>query len=172
MEYSKFNETKPKNRVFYSDGLGIGKNNPISLHTDSSHIYRVTGFSQIADIINCGYVRPKEGVIKGGHKNEVFWSLGGEKTFYYDKRPVLETIVNKVKDGQLGSLSLEDLTAIWIFDNKENKYIDKMELISQIRETYKNVGTISKEQIEQFLSNSKLDYSAQIENNSDDVLKR
>ena len=35
-----------KNRVFQG-GLGLGKDNPISLHTDSSHVYRVTGVSQI-----------------------------------------------------------------------------------------------------------------------------
>ena len=81
--------TTAKNRVFYSDGIGLGRNNPISLHTSSASIYRVTGMNQLIDIVNCGYIRPKEGRVKGGHENEVFWSIGGEKTFYYDKRPVL-----------------------------------------------------------------------------------
>ena len=40
---------------------------------------------QLADIVNCGFVRPREGRVKGGHVNEVFWSVGGNKTFYYDK---------------------------------------------------------------------------------------
>ena len=129
--------TTAKNRVFYSDGLGIGRNNPISLHTSNSSIYRVTGMDQLADIVNCGYVRPKEGRVKGGHENEVFWSIGGEKTFYYDKRPVIETSVAKVKDGQIGSLSLNDLSAIWVFDYEQNAYTDKISLMKQIRETIK-----------------------------------
>ncbi len=41
-----------KNRVFHG-GLGLGKDNPISLHIDTGHIYRVTGSSQIEDI--CRY---------------------------------------------------------------------------------------------------------------------
>ena len=41
-----------KNRVFHG-GFGLGQNNPISLHIDTGHIYRVTGSSQIEYI--CGY---------------------------------------------------------------------------------------------------------------------
>lgn len=152
--------TTAKNRVFYSDGLGIGRNNPISLHTSNSSIYRVTGMDQLADIVNCGYVRPKEGRVKGGHENEVFWSIGGEKTFYYDKRPVIETSVAKVKDGQIGSLSLNDLSAIWVFDYEQNAYTDKISLMKQIRETIKKTnGSISGEQIRQALIGEQIEKS-------------
>ena len=141
-----------KNRVFYSDGLGIGRDNPVSLHTLPTSIYRVAGMDQIADIINCGYVRPKEGHVKGGHKNEVFWSIGGEKTFYYDKRPVIETSADKVKDGQIGALSLNDLSSIWIFDYEQNCYLDKIDFINQLRNASQETGiTITAEQIDQML---------------------
>lgn len=144
--------TTAKNRVFYSDGLGIGRNNPVSLHTSTSSVYRVTGMDQLADIVNCGYVRPKEGRVKGGHENEVFWSIGGEKTFYYNKRPVIETSVDKVKNGQIGSLSLDDLSAIWVFDYEQNSYTDKIDFMKQIRETTKKSNSsISGEQMRQVL---------------------
>ena len=82
-----------RNRIFES-GISLGKNDPISMHTDSNHVYRVTGESQIEDIINCGYVRPPLGKAKGGHVGEVFWTHGGNKLFFYDKRPVLETSID------------------------------------------------------------------------------
>ena len=102
-----------RNRVF-EGGLGIGKNNPIAMATINSQIYRVTGDSQIEDILDSGYVRPKEGKLKGGHQNEVFWTKGGDKVFYYDKRPVLQVDSSKLIDNQIGSISIDDLDAIWI----------------------------------------------------------
>lgn len=121
-----------KNRVFYSDAFGIGRTNPIALHTNSNHVYRRTGISQIEDIINCGYVRPKLKV-NGGHKKEVFWSLGGDNLFYFDGSPILETTTDKIVDGQMGALFIDDLSAIWIFDNSQNMYVNKLD---DIREMY------------------------------------
>lgn len=115
-----------KNRVFQG-GFGFGKNNPISLSTDNNHIYRVTGYSQIDDIVDCGYVRPKMGKAKGGHSGEVFWTQGNDKLYFYDKRPVIETTPDKLKDGQKGAISIDDLTAIHIFDEEQNRYINKLE---------------------------------------------
>lgn len=162
--------TTAKNRVFYSDGLGIGRNNPVSLHTSTSSIYRVTGMDQLADIVNCGYVRPKEGRVKGGHENEVFWSIGGEKTFYYDRRPVIETSVDKVKDGQIGSLSLDDLLAIWVFDYEQNRYIDRIDYMKQIREAIKKSdSSISGEQIRQVLIGDQIEKANKL--NLEDFLK-
>lgn len=145
--------TQAKNRVFYGEGLGVGKSDPISLHTTTSFVYRVTGMDQLADIVNCGYVRPKEGRLKGGHKNEVFWSIGGEKTFYYDKRPVIEASTDKVEDGQIGCLSLDDLSAVWVFDYEQNSYVNVIDLMMQIREDIrKSNGSISGEQLLQALA--------------------
>jgi len=117
--------TTAKNRVFTSGYFSVGANNPISLKTDNKYAYRTTGLSQIEDIIECGYVRPKLGKLKGGHINEVFWSKGNEKLFYCDKRPVLEVLIDKIYDGKIGALSIYDLSAIYIFDEDKNKYIDK-----------------------------------------------
>lgn len=116
-----------KNRVFQG-GLGLGKDNPISMHTDSSHVYRVTGTSQIEDIINCGYVRPPIGKAKGGHTGEVFWTKGNEKLFFYDKRPVIETSTDILKEeGQIGAISLDKLTGVWMFDEQQNKYVNNIQ---------------------------------------------
>lgn len=41
---------------------------------------------------------------------------------------------DKVKDGQMGAISLEDLTAIWIFNEKENRYVNCIEYYRCLRE--------------------------------------
>ena len=125
-----------KNRVF-QDGFGLGKDNPISLHTNDGHVYRVTGESQIEDIINCGYVRPPIDKAKGGHTGEVFWTKGSEKLYFYDKRPVIETSTDILKEeGQIGAISLDKLTGIWIFDKTQNKYVNN---IQAVRNTYNQI---------------------------------
>lgn len=126
-----------KNRVFTLDALGIGKNNPISLHTVSDCVYRVTGMDQIYDIIATGYVRPKMKV-KGGHRLEVFWSKGGKKLFYYDKRPVLEVPIDKVSNNQIGAVSINDLSAIWVFDESQNSYVNLIDHFLELHEAKKN----------------------------------
>lgn len=134
-----------KNRVFQG-GLGLGKDNPISMHTDSSHVYRVTGTSQIEDIINCGYVRPPIGKAKGGHTGEVFWTKGNEKLFFYDKRPVIETSTDILKEeGQIGAISLDKLTGVWMFDEQQNKYVNN---IQAVRNAYNQIHP-EQEQISQ-----------------------
>ena len=108
-----------RNRVFVQE-LAFGKDSPIAMKTNDNFVYRVTGMDQVEDIIISGYVRSKDKV-KGDHNNELFWTRGGDKLFYYDKRPVLEAPYTKVQDGQMGAISLEDLTAIWIFNEKEKR---------------------------------------------------
>lgn len=131
MENNKTLETC-KNRVFINN-LAFGKNNPIALKTNSNHIYRVTGIHQIYDIIECNYIRPKNEKLKGGHHNEVFWTLGGESQYYYDKRPVLEIPTSILHDNDIGAKKLDDLSAIWIFDEPSQMYINKLELIKKCR---------------------------------------
>ncbi len=126
------------NRVFYSDGLGLGRDNPIALKTDNLHIYRKTGMNQIADIVNTGYVRAKEKV-RGGHHKEVFWSLGGDKLFYYDKTPVLEIEVDKLEDHQVGAVNLYDLSAIYIFDEMRGEYVNRLEILKMLYEEKYNM---------------------------------
>lgn len=121
-----------RNRVFVQE-LAFGKDSPIDMKTNDNFVYRVTGMDQVEDIIISGYARSK-GKVKGGHNNELFWTRGGDKLFYYNKRPVLEAPYTKVKDGQMGAISLEDLTAIWIFNEKENKYVNCIEYYRYLRE--------------------------------------
>lgn len=125
-----------KNRVFENDGMGLERNNPLSLHTNEKYVYRATGYSQIEDIVKTGYIRPKAGRVKGGHRNEVFWSLGSDKLFYYDKRPVLVVDRNSVRDGQIGALSINDLLMIMTFDESQNKYVDNLEYYLSLYKEY------------------------------------
>ena len=91
-------------------GFGPGADNPISLHTLETSVYRVTGMNQIQDIIDCGYVRPKGyGSRADRVGDKLYWSQGGSKLYYHDKRPVIEAFTDKVKDGQIGAISINDL---------------------------------------------------------------
>lgn len=143
-----------RNRVFKND-LAFGKNNPIAMGTDYNFVYRVTGINQIYDIIKCGYIRPKEGKVNGGHKNEVFWTQGGEKLFYYDKRPVLEISIFNLKDNEIGAKSINELSALWIFDEESQSYINKLDILIKFRRLFE-IGelNISLEEIELLLNGS------------------
>lgn len=119
-----------QNRVFEKTGIGLGKNNPNAFHTDSNSVYRITGQSQIDDIINSGYVRPKEGKIRGGRSNEVHWARGEENLLYTDtNRYILET--NKDINGSTDALSINDLQAIWKFE--DGKWVN---IIDNIKNQY------------------------------------
>lgn len=123
-----------KNRVF-EQGVAAGKYLPRAMSTDSDHIYRRSGMHQIQDIIISGYVRPKEKV-QGGHRFEVFWTHGGEKLFYYSGAPILEVPAYLLKDGQMGAVSINDLSAIWLFDEQDNKYVNRLDYIKQLYNEY------------------------------------
>ena len=104
---------EPIMRVFTNTGLGLGKNNPNALRTNSESVYRVTGQDQIDDIISSGFIRPKPGgQVKGGHTNEVHFAQGDPNLFYYDKRPVIEIAANDIVDGQVGSFPKDKIKAI------------------------------------------------------------
>lgn len=119
-----------RNRIFETNkGLAFGKNNPASLHTDSDHVYRNTGMPQIQDILECGYIRPREGKIAGGHENEVHWSRGSDNLFYIPSNDnfILETSSKVLQNDQIGAISINDLTAIWQFDESQNKYVNVLD---------------------------------------------
>ena len=107
-----------------SDATGLGKNNPISLKTNELYNYRVTSFAQLNDILECGYVRPKEG------KKIVYWSSGSDKLHYYDKRPVLA--VSKDKFIETVPLNIDDLSGVYIY------YAEKCyeERLAEFKEEY------------------------------------
>ncbi|MBQ1813215.1 MAG: hypothetical protein II119_04650 [Bacilli bacterium] len=108
-------------------GFGPGKDNPIALHTSESSVYRVTGVNQIQDIIECGYVRPKgHGARRDRVGDIIYWASGNDKLHYISKKPVIEAPADKVLDGQIGAIPIEDLTAIWMFDEVENKYVNRL----------------------------------------------
>lgn len=136
-----------KNRVFRSEFGPRYDDNPNVFRTNEASIYRITGIDQIADIVNCGYVRSKEGKVKGGHENEVFWSIGGDKLNFIDERPILETSVDTVRDGQIGAISLDDLTAVLVFDNDSGKRKNKLNTIRDIKKFLGKGNQISVEEL-------------------------
>lgn len=115
-------------------GFGPGdKNNPEVLHTLPTSVYRVTGANQIQDIIDCGYVRPKGyGSRADRVGNKIYWSQGGDNLHYHDHRPVIEAPADKVQDEQLGAISINNLSAIWMFDEQQKRYVNRLKQIKQL----------------------------------------
>lgn len=142
-----------KNRVFKSEFGPRYDDNPNVFRTNEASVYRITGIDQITDIINCGYVRAKEGKIKGGHENEVFWSVGGEKLNFVDERPILEASADAVKDGQIGALSLDDLSAVWIFNSETKKRENKLDILKESRKLLTKDEQITEEALNDRLKN-------------------
>ncbi len=120
--YPSSRESDAVNRVFEGGMLGIGRDNPISLKTNPSSAYRSTGMSQINDIVECGFVRPPIGKLRGGRRGEVHWSRGNERLFYYSKSPIIEIDVSKVDGNKKGAVSLADLKAVWMFNEASQRY--------------------------------------------------
>lgn len=123
------------NRVFETnEGLALGRSNPYALHTKETSVYRKTGMDQINDIVDSGYVKSKG---YGGRwyrtGNVVYWSKGSDKLYYYDfDQAVLEVDESKVKNHQAGAISIDDLSAIWVFDESQNKYVNKLDYYMEI----------------------------------------
>lgn len=148
-----------KNRV-HETGPGLMYNGiPNVFRTKPDSVYRITGFDQLADIVNSGHVRPKEGRVKGGHKDEVFWSLGGDGLNYIDKRPIIETSAEVVKDGQMGALSLDDLSAIWVTNDETGERENKLDFLKQLESQNSEDNKISQEELMNQLKESSSDIS-------------
>lgn len=145
---------KNSRNIVWGNTISIGRNNPISLHTKNTSMYRVTGFAQVKDIIYSGYVKPKAGKINGGKHGVVYWSKGGDTLFFFDKRPVIEASLSCVAETDIGSLALDELEAIWIFDTSENSYQNRIGVVKEIREFLRDKDTfLSKDQIARILTN-------------------
>ena len=102
----------------------IGRNDPTALSTKEGFVYRETGFNQIEDIIECGYVRSNE------HRksNQVWWTKGGSNSFHVNKkRPVLVASSDIVIDCKEGAISIYGLTEIWIYDEATQKWNNKID---------------------------------------------
>ena len=124
------------NRVAPSFGL-IGLNDPTALPTKDGFVYRETGISQIYDIIECGYVRSNE----KRKSNQVWWTSGGEKSFHVNKKPILVTSTQVVTDCKEGAISINDLAEIWIYDDENkiwNNKIDEIKFSYYQRQQEKN----------------------------------
>ena len=116
-----------------AEGFGPGKNTEWALKTDNQHVYRVIGASQLIDIIKSGYVKPK-GDGKRSEKvgNVVYWSIGNDSLYYIDKRPVLEASIDTVKNNQIGAISINDLSAIYFFDEDKEIYLNYIEYFKEL----------------------------------------
>lgn len=108
----------------------VGKNDPTALPTKEGFVYRETGISQITDIIDCGYVRSN---IKR-KSNQVWWTKGGANSFHVNKRPVLVASSDIVIDSKIGAISIDDLFEIWIYDDKTQKWNNKIDEIKKLYE--------------------------------------
>lgn len=140
-----------KNRVFKTKFGFSYDDHPNVFRTREDSVYRITGMSQLVDIVNCGYIRPKEGKLSGGHENEVFWSQGGPKLNYIDERPILEVSNAAIQNGQIGALSLDDLAAVWVSDDKSPERSNKLDALKQIRNSLPEGETIDAKNLQERL---------------------
>lgn len=123
-----------RNRVFKTDnGPAVGKNIPGAMPTKETSIYRSTGMNQLKDIIACGYVRPRIGKLKGGHMNEVFWSIGSDKLFYYNHDSIILEVPNDIlENDQIGALPFESLVGIWQYNKELDRFENKIDFYKKI----------------------------------------
>lgn len=133
-----------RNRLFETkNGPAIGKNIANAMSTSDVSVYRITGMNQLKDILACGFVRPREGKLKGGHTNEVFWSIGSDKLYYYDfSRIVLEVPRSSIENDQIGALPFEELSGIWEFNKKTNRFENRIDFYKKV---YDEVHQIKKD---------------------------
>ena len=86
--------------------------------------YRITGESQIADIIESGVVRAKEGKMRGGRSGETQWSRGHESLGYRaagnDGRFILVT--SSDINGRQGGLPASEL--LQVLKSENGKWVD------------------------------------------------
>lgn len=101
-----------RNRVFTGNPV-FQKDNWVIPAFNTNSAYRLTGQSQIDDMIQTGFVRPKAGKIKGGHTNEVHWSAGQPRFGYNggEGRYVLESPLGLVNETGV-ALNVKDLSHI------------------------------------------------------------
>lgn len=132
-----------RNRVFETkDGIALGKSYSFAMRTYPTLIYRTTGMNQVKDIIACGYVRPREGKLKGGHKNEVFWSRGSNKLYYYNKGAIiLEVPIEKLEDNQIGAMPFEDLTGIWQYNPESDSFENRIDFYKKVYDEVHNINS-------------------------------
>ena len=124
-----------QNRVFTGDPIFPKTTWQIpAFNTNSA--YRLTGQSQIDDMIQTGFVRPRFGKIKGGHTNEVHWSAGNAKSGYNIKpgQYILESPRGLV-DGTSNAIEVNDLSHVWTTRN--GKIVD---VIDEVRPHMRTVS--------------------------------
>ena len=118
------NERPTRHRVFKPFVFGeIGENDYIA--DNPNYAYRITGQPQIDDINMSGFIRAKEGKMKGGRTGETQWSQG-LANFKYNPdtnkdRYIIVTNLHDLNDRK-GSLSKNELIQVMHSDGK--KWID------------------------------------------------
>jgi hypothetical protein len=118
------NERPTRHRVFKPFVFGeIGENDYIA--DNPNYAYRITGQPQIDDINMSGFIRAKEGKMKGGRTGETQWSQG-MANFKYNPdtnkdRYIIVTNLHDLNDRK-GSLSKNELIQVMHSDGK--KWID------------------------------------------------
>lgn len=125
-----------QNRVFTGDPIFPKTTWQIpAFNTNSA--YRLAGQSQIDDMIQTGFVRPRFGKIKGGHTNEVHWSAGNAKSGYNIQpgQYILESPRGLV-DGTSNALGVNDLSHVWTTRNGQ-----VIDIIDEIRPHMKTVSS-------------------------------
>lgn len=124
-------ETNTVNKIF-DNTVGIASET--GFKSEEGKIYRATKQNQIDDIIESGYIRPKEGKMRGGKEGEVHWASGNDNLKYSaDDKYILETDNSKFSENNKGALNIHSLSAVWKFNKENGKWED---VLPDIKEKY------------------------------------
>lgn len=120
-EWLNENERPTRHRVFAPLVFGeIGENDYIA--DNPNYAYRITGQSQIDDIKMSGFIRAKEGKMRGGRTGETQWSQG-KTNFKYNPdtnkdRYIIVTNVHDLNDRK-ESLSKNEIIQVMHSNGKK-----------------------------------------------------
>lgn len=81
----------------------------------------------------------------------MYWSKGGDKLNYVDECPIIETSAETVRDGQVGAVSLDDLTGIWVTNSETGKKENRLAEIKNIRKLRDEGAKMTVEELDQRL---------------------
>lgn len=116
------NDRPNLNRVFSSKQAFFKPKEGNFLADNPKYAYRITGQSQIDDIIKDGTVRAREGKMKGGRTGETQWTQGHQDHSYApDTNPNRYVLIMNVKDlhQRPEEVPVQELIAIYHSDGEK-----------------------------------------------------
>lgn len=128
---------KTRHRVFDGGNLLKAPNDEGVLIADNpENAYRLTGQSQIDDILESGEVRARKGKMRGGRQGETQWSKGHNKLWYDANGNKGQYLIESPSEGlndRQGGLPVDEVGKIW--KSVDGKWVD---VTNDVKSGYRN----------------------------------